>query len=250
MPAMLLRPTTGLLTCNYHPILRATRPRLFCAAASNIESKNYPKRPIDPEKVRYGFIPENWFQFFYDKTGVTGPYVFGLGLINYLISKEIYICEHEFYNGLSMALLCIAAVKKLGPIAAAYCDKEIEKIEENWKEMHKAELKALQNLIEHERQEQWRAEGSLLLMQMKKENIALQLEEAHRKAMMKVYQDVKHRLDYQVDCRNIEMRINHKHMVNWVVNKVLEATLPETKDESAKEKLRGDLSAMALRIKN
>ncbi|XP_005182484.1 ATP synthase subunit b, mitochondrial-like [Musca domestica] len=247
---MFLKSTAAFCTSKYLNSLRIHPTRSLVSAGCNTPENTTNQRPIEPAKVRMGFIPDDWFTFFYNKTGVTGPYMFGVGLLNYLFSKEIYICEHEFYNGLSMALLCIAAVKKLGPLVADYCDKEIDKIEQKWQQMHKEELKALESLIEHERQEQWRAEGSLLLMQMKKENIALQLEEAHRKAMMKVYEDVKHRLDYQVDCRNIEIRINHKHMVNWVVNKVLaEAPLPDADDEAAREKYRADLSAMALRIK-
>ncbi|XP_013114816.1 ATP synthase subunit b, mitochondrial-like [Stomoxys calcitrans] len=210
---------------------------------------SFNKRPMDPAKVRMGFIPDDWFTFFYNKTGVTGPYIFGVGLLNYLFSKEIYVCDHHFYHGLSMAILSLVAVKKLGPMVAAYCDKEIEKIEQNWQQMHRDEVKAYTNLIEHERQEQWRAEGSLMLMELKKENIALQLEEAHRKAMMRVYEDVVRRLDYQVDCRNIEMRLNHKHMVNWVVDKVMQA-MPEIGDTVEREKQRANLKAMALRLKN
>lgn len=73
-----------------------------------------------------GFIPDEWFQFFYKKTGVTGPYAFGAGLITYLCSKEIYVMEHEYYSGLSLAIMAIVAVKKLGPAVAAYCDREID----------------------------------------------------------------------------------------------------------------------------
>lgn len=85
-------------------------------------------RAAEPGKVRLGFIPEEWFQFFYKKTGVTGPYTFGIGLTTYLCSKEIFVMEHEYYSGLSVAILLIIGVQKLGPSIAAYADKLIQVI--------------------------------------------------------------------------------------------------------------------------
>lgn len=73
-----------------------------------------------------GFVPEEWFSFFYKKTGVTGPYALGFTLSTYLISKEIYVMEHEYYTGLSLAIMCYVAVTKLGPPIAKYLDKEID----------------------------------------------------------------------------------------------------------------------------
>ena len=61
----------------------------------------------------------------------TGPYTFGLGLATYLCSKEIYIMEHEFYTGLSIAIMGIYAVKKLGPATAKFLDAEVAVSEPN-----------------------------------------------------------------------------------------------------------------------
>lgn len=73
-----------------------------------------------------GFVPEEWFQFFHKKTGVTGPYVFAFTLSTYLVSKEIYVLEHEYYSGLSLFVMWLFMVKKFGPKVAAYLDKEVD----------------------------------------------------------------------------------------------------------------------------
>lgn len=99
--------------------------------------------------------------------------------------------EHEYYSGLSLAIMAIFAVKKLGPVAAKWADGEIDRIEAEWKQGREDELKALQDAIDAEKKEQWRAEGSLLLMDAKKENVALQLEAAFRERAMNVYQEVR-----------------------------------------------------------
>lgn len=52
--------------------------------------------------------------------------MFGLGLWTYLLSKEIYVLEHNFYNFLSMAMVVSVIHVKLGPKIAAWADKEID----------------------------------------------------------------------------------------------------------------------------
>uniref|UniRef100_A0A336LPR7 E3 UFM1-protein ligase 1 homolog n=1 Tax=Culicoides sonorensis TaxID=179676 RepID=A0A336LPR7_CULSO len=189
-----------------------------------------PERPVrreHPEKVRMGFIPDSWFKAFYPKTGVTGPYMFGAGLVTYLCSKEIYIMEHEFYNGISLAIMVIFAVKKLGPAIAKFADEGIDKIEAEYSEGRNNDIKALTDAIEDEKKEQWRAEGQKLLMEAKKENIQLQLEAAYRERLAQVYSEVKRRLDYQVERQNAERRIAQRHQVAWIVNNVLKSITPD-----------------------
>ena len=50
---------------------------------------NYPPYKLRevPHAVRWYCVPETWFKFFYDKTGVIGPYMFFYGLLIYGFSK-------------------------------------------------------------------------------------------------------------------------------------------------------------------
>ncbi|XP_055604823.1 ATP synthase subunit b, mitochondrial [Uranotaenia lowii] len=226
---------------------RPTALVLARGSASGTDT-NRPVRPENPGKVRMGFLPEEWFTFFYNKTGVTGPYVFGAGLMTYLCSKEIYVMEHEYYNGLSLAIMVIFAVKKLGPAVAAYCDKEIDRIEGEWRQGREDSIKQLDEAIEDEKKEQWRAEGQTLLMQAKKENVALQLEAAYRDRAMTAYREVKKRLDYQVERQNVERRISQKHMVDWIVNNVVKSITPDQEKETLNRCI-ADLGAIASRAK-
>jgi len=118
-------------------LLAVQRPAVIGALAARTSSTDStfsrPIRPEHPGKVRMGFIPDEWFQFFYKKTGVTGPYTFGAGLLTYLCSKEIYVMEHEYYTGLSLIIVSYVACKKLGPVIAQALDKQIDDIEAEWK---------------------------------------------------------------------------------------------------------------------
>ncbi|EFX73626.1 hypothetical protein DAPPUDRAFT_325198 [Daphnia pulex] len=50
----------------------------------------------------------------------SGPYTFRLGLATYLCSKKIYIIEHEYYAGLSIAIMIVYPVKELVPATAEF----------------------------------------------------------------------------------------------------------------------------------
>lgn len=184
------------------------------------------------------------FQFFYKKTGVTGPYVFGFSLFTYLASKEIYVMEHEFYAGLSFAALWIIGIKKFGPSVKKSLDEEVDQIEADFEQGRKDQIASLEDIVEHEKTEQWRAEGQLLLNDAQKENVALQLEAAYRERLAEVFNEVKRRLDYQVEIQLVERRVKQKHLVNWVSNKVLSSITPD-QDKETLSKCIADLGALA-----
>ena len=47
----------------------------------------------------------------------------GTGLILYMLSKEIYVINHETFAAASIGTVIIYAIKKFGPDVAAFADK-------------------------------------------------------------------------------------------------------------------------------
>uniref|UniRef100_A0A1E1XUH9 ATP synthase subunit b n=1 Tax=Amblyomma sculptum TaxID=1581419 RepID=A0A1E1XUH9_AMBSC len=207
---------------------------------------NFPrlKRPLYPGKVRMGFIPDEWFQAFYQKTGVTGPYLFGTGLVVYLLSKEIMLVEHEFVTGVSLAAMAVYAVKKFGPGVRAYLEKEVDKEEQMIDQFRLQGIEDYKDSIKQEELAQWQAQGQSHLFQAKRENVALQLEAEFRKRQMTVYSEVKKRLDYLLEVQNVTRRMQQKHMVDWIVNNVLKSITPQQEKDSL-QKCITDLKSLA-----
>lgn len=175
---------------------------------------------------------------------MTGPYAFGFSLFTYLASKEIYVMEHEYYAGLSFAILLVAGIKNLGPGVKKSLDAEVDQIEADFEQGRVDEVNAHKEAIDHEEKEQWRADGQLLLNAAQKENVALQLEAAYRERLAQVFSEVKRRLDYQVEIQLVDRRVKQKHLVNWVSNKVLGSITPD-QDKTTLSKCIADLGALA-----
>lgn len=108
----------------------------------------------------------------------------------YLVSKEIYVLEHEFYNGLSMFIICVAGVKLFGPKVAQIVDKGIDKYENDLQESRNSEVAQYEELVSHEKKEQSSLDGQKMIVDIKKENIKMQLEGTYRERMIQVYQEV------------------------------------------------------------
>ncbi|KAK2585773.1 hypothetical protein KPH14_010381 [Odynerus spinipes] len=203
-----------------------------------------PTRLVDQPPVRFGFIPDEWFTYFYPKTGVTGPYMFGISVGTYLVSKEIYVLEHEFYNGLSFMIIWIFLVKKFGPAVSKYLEKEQQDYIGAWEEHREKQIENVETEIDTIKKVLWSTEGQTLLLEAKRENIKVQLEAIYRERLAHVYNEVKKRLDYNAQIQAIERRIAQKHMVQWIINNVLKAITPE-QEKAALQQCIKDLEALA-----
>ncbi|XP_021002889.1 ATP synthase subunit b, mitochondrial isoform X2 [Parasteatoda tepidariorum] len=209
---------------------------------------NFPKRKraIDIGKVRMGFLPDEWFTFFYKKTGVTGPYVFGTGLLTFLLSKEFYVIEDEFSTGLSIFILFYIALKKFGPSVSAFAEKCVQEEEDKFENEKKKAMDDLVQSIEGTKKGVWQMEGQKILMNSKRENVQMQLETEYRRRLMHVFEQVKRRLDYQLELVNTRRKLEQKHMVDWIVNSVVKSITPQQEKE-ALQKCIDDLKALAVK---
>ncbi|XP_050421518.1 ATP synthase subunit b, mitochondrial [Adelges cooleyi] len=210
---------------------------------------NFPRlvRLEHPSKTRYFIVPEEWFEVFYKKTGVTGPYMFGVGLTTYLLSKEIWVVEHEFPYVLATGGLVYLAWKKFGKSFAEYLDKEVDEYEASCNAGRQDELDALKDNIEAQNKEVWRTEAQKYIYEAKRENIALQLESIYRERALQVYTQVKRRLDYQLELANLKRTVQQRHMVNWILENVLQSLTTEQEKQSFK-KCMVDLKALASNV--
>lgn len=205
-----------------------------------------PTRLIYGSKVRLGFIPEEWFQFFYKKTGVTGPYVFGVGFVTYLLSKEIIVMEHEFWTGFTLAIMFTYGIKKFGPGIATALDKEVDGLEEEWNNEKNQAIKTYETGIENEKKEQWRAAGQKYLFDAKRENVQLQLEAEYRRRLMNAYEETKKRLDYQLDLQNVRRKFEQKHMADWIIQNVIKSITPDQEKQAIQQSI-ADLKNLAMK---
>lgn len=191
-----------------------------------------PPLPEKGGKVRHGIFPEELFQLLYPKTGVTGPYMLGTGLLIYLLSKEIYVINHETISAVAMGTIIIYGVKKFGPQVAAFADKLNEEKVATAQEVKDIAMTSLAQAIEEEKKEQWRVEGRSMLFDAKRNNVAMLLETNYRERLHMVTNEVKRRLDYQIALQALHRRMEQEHMVNWVEKSVINSITPQQEKES------------------
>ncbi|XP_075882618.1 ATP synthase peripheral stalk subunit b, mitochondrial [Nelusetta ayraudi] len=203
-----------------------------------------PPLPEKGGKVRHGIFPEEIFQLLYPKTGVTGPYMLGTGLLMYMLSKEIYVINHETFAAASIGAVIIYGIKKFGPDVAAFADKLNEEKMAKAQEVKDLAMSGLTQAIDDEKKEQWRVEGRSMLFDAKRNNVAMLLEINHRERLHMVTNEVKRRLDYQIALQDLHRRMEQEHMVNWVEKSVVGSITPQQEKESI-AKCITDLKALA-----
>ncbi|CDW57628.1 Mt ATP-synt B domain containing protein [Trichuris trichiura] len=156
----------------------------------------HPVRQMFPPKTRLGFIPDSWFNAFYDITGVTGPYLLTGGLVLFIVQKEMLGPSHEMVIlGTRIALIVFLA-RKFGHYDC------------------KVKIDAYKAIVP-------------MIYDAKRENLALQLEADYRHRLAFAHAEVKKRLDYMADVVAVKRKYQARNMVDWIVKEVVKAITPE-----------------------
>jgi len=209
--------------------------------------KNFPlvSQPNEIPPTRMGILPKSWFDAFYQKTGVTGPYVFATTLGAYLLSAEVLVVEHVFVEFFAFWAAVTILCKKLGPGLSKYIISQQELFETKyWKEPIAEAKSSSEEIIKGGETAIWQMEGEKHLFEAKRENVDLQLEAIYRQRLAEVHSEVKKRLDYQIDVANAKRDFEQKHMVNWITGNVVKAITPQQEKESITKCIQ-DIKALA-----
>ncbi|XP_014321113.1 ATP synthase F(0) complex subunit B1, mitochondrial-like [Myotis lucifugus] len=203
-----------------------------------------PPLPEYGGKLRLGLIPEEFFQFLYPKTGVTGPYVLRTGLILYFLSKEIYVVTPDTISALSTIGLLVYVIKKYGASIGEFADKLNEQQIAQLEEVKQATIKGIQDAIDLEKSQQALVQKRHYLFDVQRNNIAMALEVTYRERLHRVYKEVKNRLDYHISVQNMMRWKEQEHMVQWVEKHVVQSISAQQEKETI-AKCTSDLKLLA-----
>lgn len=213
---------------------------------------NYPRVPPRLEHqpaTRMIFLPESYFKFFYEKTGVTGPYLFMGSFGTFLLSKEHFVLAEDAYNGLILCIIIGTVATKFGPqLNKSLTGVEI-KHNQGWVDWQAGMTKFLEDYIQKYKDVQSLSMDQGILFQAKRENVALQREAEYRRRLMTVYNEAKRKLDYHVAVEAAQKQFSKTHLVNWVINNVNKGITPELQASVLQESL-ADLKALSQKRKN
>lgn len=206
----------------------------------------HPEMKLRPDKVRLGFIPDKWFLFFYEKTGVTGPYLFGIGLWSFLIQKEIIPLEEEMSHMPPLLFINYMVLRLFGHKIEGYYDEMIQSDTIGpLSQVRDQELSTVKQFGDYVSTANKCYDGLLeVLPEVRRENVALELEAVYRERVNKVYKETKRRVEYLVESEQVKQRFEQQHMVNWIVQQVTKGFGPD-QEKSIMKKCIADLKVLA-----
>ena len=200
--------------------------------------------PYDTGKFRLYCIPEAFFNFLHERTGVLGPYILLWGGLITLVSKEYLIFQEEFGAFLAWFVVPPVIATKLAPkIGKAFRTKYndemmvLDRLKESKIQQFSNEADALD-------QDAARADSGKEMFDVYSANAENMIEAEVRTRQEQVYEAFKRRLDYQVALQTLEEQVVQKQMVSWVKQEVDKSIRSQSQKEGINQCLK-ELKALA-----
>lgn len=98
--------------------------------------------------------------------------------------------EHEFYNSLSLLSIILIVYIKYGDKIGEALDKLVDEYEANMNQIKQENLDNFENEIKNLEKAKWSAQGQLMVYDIRKQNVLMQLEATYRERLAQVYNEV------------------------------------------------------------
>ena len=195
---------------------------------------------------KYAWHKTAWpaWQMYKDKAGESAAPVITLGLAAYLISKEIYIINDEVLLLFVMGGTAYQLTKAVGPAVGKMLDQERAEILSTMNQGKFDQIKNLESQIEAAKEGEAALDNRKEFFDIIKMNNKMRLEVEYRKRLQEVEDEVKKRLDYQIDLQNLERSIEEEHIATWVEKQVIQSITAKQESDAISQCIK-DLNLLA-----
>eukprot|EP00794_Sanderia_malayensis_P012848 gene12848-14170_t len=210
-------------------------PRLLNTTAKS----NSAETAVDTPKSK------SFWDVYKDKAGLSAPTVFGVGLASFLLSKEIFIIHEETLLAAVMGGTIYWMVKSFGKQVADGLDSYSQNILDTMNEGRMAKIQALKEAISEEKSIEEVYSSRETIYNILEENNTMNLEIEYRKNLHHVHDEVKKRLDYQLELQNLKTQLEQAHIVGWVEDAVIKSITTQQEKDALTQCIK-DINSLAV----
>lgn len=188
--------------------------------------------------------PRTIWQQYKDFAGESAGPVFVGGAVLMGFSKELLIINAESYLACLMAFSVWVMIRYAKPDLQAWWDKSQAEELAKLNRLKERELKAITDNLDQIKAVEDLLAARFDIMQALKNREDMKREVQHRENLAEVEQEVKKRLDYQLDLQELKNKIEHEHIADWVTKEVVKSITPQQEQEAIAQCL-AEIEALA-----
>jgi len=198
------------------------------------------------ENNKYAWNKTAWpcYQIFKDMAGQSAGTTLTIGLSAYIISKEVFVLNEEFFLGLIMGGTIYHLSKAVGPPIAKILDARSKDILDGMNAEKEGRLVNLAQSIANEHEGESANQVRKEFFEVDKINNEMNLEAEYRRRLLEVETEVQKRLDYQLDLERLKNGIEERHMASWIEKEVVNS-ISEGQEQDALLQCIHDLNILA-----